>query len=484
MDLPSRERPPEHIVLRVGARKARLVALACGGFTLACEGPVEPDACAPPTVSHATVTPVGTNVLAAIVTADVLDGDSVSARFGRVGEALDGATPAYSVSQQSTIAVPVLGLRNDATYNIELVAWNDCGSTRSSMLDHTTGSLPADLPRYTATGTNPSPGYVAFAAGSYGVVIDNIGRIVWYHRFPNGPGLNFQPQPNGRYVARPTPSAGQAATWVEIDALGNTTRTLGCSGGLPSRLHDMIAAPDGSYWLMCDEVRTVDLSSYQRSTESLVMGTLIQRRGANGDVLFEWSPFDHSSVDIGALEAGDLSGPVINWTHGNAIDLTEDGNLIVSFRNLSEVVKIDTRSGAVLWRMGGARNQFTFSNTPTPAFARQHGVRALGANRLQLLDNLGERNASRSERYEVNESGKIAQLIGWHASTSGAIALIGGTAQPLRGGGTLVSFGNGASVEEFDDAGAVVWKIEGNPGYVFRAHRIRSLYTPGMGDPR
>jgi hypothetical protein len=39
-------------------------------------------------------------------------------------------------------------------------------------------------------------------------------------------------------------------------------------------------------------------------------------------------------------------------------------------------------------------------------------------------------------------------------------------------------------VEEVDDAGAIVWRIEGNPGYVFRAHRIRSLYTPGMGDPR
>jgi hypothetical protein len=427
---------------------------------------------------------VNTNVLAAVVSASVLSADSVTARFGLAGEALDGATPAVSSRDQASIAVPVLGLRDVTRYSIELVAWNDCGSAKSSPIDHMTGSLPSDLPRYVATGTNASPGYVAFAAGSYGLVIDNTGRIVWYHRFPNGPGLNFQPQPNGRYVARPTPSAGQAATWVEIDALGNTTRTLGCSGGLPSRLHDMIAAPDGSYWLMCDEVRAVDLSAFGRPSQSLVMGTLVQRRGANGDVLFQWSPFDHFTVDIDVLEVADLTGPVINWTHGNAIDLAADGNLIVSFRNLSEVAKIDTRSGSVQWRLGGARNQFTFSNTSAPAFARQHGARAVGTNRLQLLDNLGDPHASRSERYEIDEASRTARLIGSHASSAGAIALIGGTAQPLPGGRTLVSFGNGGSVEEVDDAGAIVWRIEGNPGYVFRAHRIRSLYTPGMGDPR
>jgi len=48
----------------------------------------------------------------------------------------------------------------------------------------------------------------------------------------------------------------------------------------------------------------------------------------------------------------------------------------------------------------------------------------------------------------------------------------------------LVSYGNGGSVEEYDRAGNVVWKIGGNPGYIFRATRIRSLYTPGAGDPR
>jgi hypothetical protein len=61
---------------------------------------------------------------------------------------------------------------------------------------------------------------------------------------------------------------------------------------------------------------------------------------------------------------------------------------------------------------------------------------------------------------------------------------IGGSVQPLDDGRTLVSFGTAGRVEEYDAADRVLWHIEGNPGYVFRAQRIRSLYDPGLGDPR
>ena len=39
-----------------------------------------------------------------------------------------------------------------------------------------------------------------------------------------------------------------------------------------------------------------------------------------------------------------------------------------------------------------------------------------------------------------------------------------------------MAFGDGGAVQEYDSEGAVVWRIEGNAGYVFRAQRIQSLY--------
>jgi len=436
-------------------------------------------ACPPPGIVGSAVAANPNNVLSAVVTADVRSTDSVAVRFGSAGM-LDNITPAVAVDGE-TVVIPVLGLLPEQEYELRLEAFG-CGTAAGAAMGHLTGSLPVDLLVYVASGPDPSPGYVAFAAGPYGLVIDNTGRVVWYHRFPNGAGLNFQPQPTGRYVAFP-PMSGPAGfgKWQELDPLGNLTRTFGCAGGLPTRFHDLIALPDGSYWVMCDETREMDLTAHGGVANAQVTGTQVQHVSGSGDLLFQWSPFDH--FDITDLDPVGRTGPVVNWTHGNAIDLDDEGNLLISFRSLDEITKIETSTGGVLWRLGGRRNQFSFLNTSSPAFIRQHGLRVTGRGQLMLLDNLGEPAGSRVERYEVEagatgDQGHTARLISTYVPDTRVVAQLGGTTQPLPGGRSLVAYGNGGRVEEYDAAGQVVWRIEGNPGYVFRAQRIRSLYQP------
>ena len=103
------------------------------------------------------------------------------------------------------------------------------------------------------------------------------------------------------------------------------------------------------------------------------------------------------------------------------------------------------------------------------------------AGELVLLDNLGEFDGSRAERYALDQAGHTARLMGVYAPTPATRAQLRGTTQNLPGGRTLVAFGDGAKVQEYNSDGAVVWEIEGNPGYIFRAQRIRSLYQPGIG---
>jgi hypothetical protein len=324
---------------------------------------------------------------------------------------------------------------------------------------------------------------VVFAAGPYGIVIDNTGRVVWYRRFEYGAGLSFAAQPNGHYVARPpTADPTDPPVWVELDPLGAVTRTLPCARGLVPRVHDLIAESDGSYWLMCDDTRTTDLSGMGGVANARVTGTAVQHVAADGSLLFSWTPFDH--FDIADLTPAARAGALVNWTHGNALDLDADGNVLVSFRNLSEITNIDIETGEVLWRLGGARNQASFANTAAPAFARQHGVRVTDAGRFLLLDNYGDSLDSRAELYDYDPEQGVASLVASYGSSPGVSAQLGGSVQQLPGGRTLVSFGTAGRVEEYDSAGNVVWRIEGNPGYVFRAQRIRSLYAPGVGLPR
>ena len=468
---------------RRGARSAALGALAAA-IAYACAGDrsVGPSECPPATVSSAAVVPNATNVLSVLVTGEVHDADSVMVRFASAAGSVD-STPASTVIGDSAIAV-VLGLLPKTEYAAQLVAFNRCGATASHATAFTTAALPSDLPSYVASGAAPSPGYVVFAVGKYGLVIDNTGRVVWYYKFTNGPGLNFQAQPNGRYAARPAAPAGDPGSWMEIAPDGSVPRTLTCAHSYPPRMHDLIAEPDSSYWLLCDETRTMDLSAQGASQQARITGTDVQHRSAAGDVLFEWSPFDHLSIDLSVLDSVDRYSAAINWTHGNALDLDTDGNLLLSYRNLSLVMKIDTRTGALVWRMGGTQNQFSFLNSGVPAFVHQHGLRADGRGRILLLDNLGDPLGSHAERYDVDASRMTARLSASYSAPAGMIAQIGGSAQALANGHTLVSFGNGNGVEEYDSTGRVVWRLEGNVGYVFRAQRIRSLYRPGVGDPR
>jgi hypothetical protein len=241
----------------------------------------------------------------------------------------------------------------------------------------------------------------------------------------------------------------------------------------------VILERDGGYWIMCDEVRVMDLSAVSGLATARVTGTAVQHISASGALRFDWSSFDH--LNITDLDSSERTGTNVNWIHGNAIDLDADGNLLLSSRSLGEITKIDVRSGAVLWRLGGRRNEFNFVGPNAGGFARQHSARAYARGSLLLLDNLGNPAESRAERYLIDEDAHTARLTQSYGSVPGVVTQIGGSVQDLPGGRTLVSFGTAGRVEEYDANGRVVWRINGNPGYVFRAQRIQSLYTPGAG---
>jgi hypothetical protein len=97
---------------------------------------------------------------------------------------------------------------------------------------------------------------------------------------------------------------------------------------------------------------------------------------------------------------------------------------------------------------------------------------------------MGDPTVSRVERFTYDATTRTARMTGSYAPEPAAISQTGGSAQTLPNGRTLVSFGPAGRVEEVDSAGRVMWRIEGNPGYVFRAQRVRSLYRPGVGTPR
>ena len=442
-----------------------------GGEEPALEPPDEP-----PLIEAVTVEGGPQNVISAVVRATVSGADSVAVRFGPTGGDLSGRAPAVRPSG-NLLALPVLGLHPATAYDFVVEAWAGDTSARSAPVPLTTDPLPPDLPSFVAAGTDTLPGYVAFALGTWAIVIDNAGRVVWYRRLA-APTLNFQPLPTGGYATHPiTADSADTAPWLELDALGNVVRRHGCGDGLRSRFHDLIAEPDGSRWVLCDETRTMDLSASGGSPTARVTATVVQHVGANGAVLFRWNSFDHFAITD--LDPALRAGPTVNFTHANALDFTDDGRLVLSFRSLNEVTCVDTATGDVRWRMGGLANQFAFDDPGLP-YVRQHGLRALPGNRFVVLDNLGEQAGSRGELYAYDVQARRATRLTVMPASPPAVAVLGGAVQLLPRGHVLVAFGDGFRVQEFDALGNLTWGIVGDAGYIYRATRIASLYEPGV----
>jgi hypothetical protein len=411
-------------------------------------------------------------------------GDSARVRYRVSAAPADSLTPAFSLTSQDTDTIPVLGLLPETTYEMRLVVYGGAPTSVDSQVSDvqsfTTGSLPPDLPIYSASGAAPLEGYVVFSAAPFGIIIDPTGRVVWYKRFPGvgGPSLNFMAQPTGTLVGRlATADSTDDDPFVELDPAGFELRQLRCANDRPLRFHDLLLLGDGSYWIMCDESRTMDLTSIGGQANTTVTGTTIQHVDPAGALTFEWSPFEHFEITDAEPEV--YQALEVNWTHGNSFDFDTDGNLLMSFRSINEVTKIDVHTGQVIWRMGGLRNEFTFQGSPDPGFSRQHNVRVVGPGQLILLDNVGLGIAeSRYERYLIDAATRTATLEQSYASAPPVLTLIGGSVQAAGSDQYLVSFGTEGRVELFDEGGAKLWAVEGDPGYVFRAQRIRSLYAP------
>jgi len=310
------------------------------------------------------------------------------------------------------------------------------------------------------------------------VIIDNTGKVVWYRDFPGGVLNSFQAHLNGTYsilgTADPTPK------FHVLNILGQETGTIECKNGFKTRFHDFMVAAGGDYWILCDDTRTMDLSSLGGNAAAQVTGTVVQHVETDGSVSFEWNVFDH--FQITDLPAADRSGPSVNFTHGNGIDLDTDGNLLLSFRSLSEVTKVNVATGAVMWRLGGLANQFTFINNTKAAFDRQHGVRRGEAGQIQMLDN-GLGAPSRFVTFQIDGNALTATMVNEFIESPTTYTAVGGGTQHYTNGHSIVTFGQAGKVAEVDPAGVKVWELTGVTGmYVFRVQRIQSLYTPGLGE--
>ena len=178
--------------------------------------------------------------------------------------------------------------------------------------------------------------------------------------------------------------------------------------------HEFILLDDNSYIVETYYSKKVTNipDSVPHSSDCTIMAPLIQEV-KNGKVVFEWDGSEFPEFYAASIEGNDFTNTATpqDYMHMNSVKIDpSDENLVVSFRHTDQFIKIDRKTGAILWRLGGKKSDFQNSNQ---LFLRQHDVKPIGNHTYLFIDN-GDfliRRYSRILEIEIDEVNKTVKNI-------------------------------------------------------------------------
>ena len=299
---------------------------------------------------------------------------------------------------------------------------------------------------------------------AYLIIATNDGTPLFYRPVTKA-AFDFRVQPNGllTYVDNVTRKYyAMDSNYVVVDSFwaGNDETT---------DVHDLRLLPNGHFVLLTNDTLTEDLSHVvsNGSTDAKLLGNSIQELDQNRNVVFTWRGLDHFNVEDARLV--DLEAQTIDMEHSNSIDIDTDGNFILSSRTLDEVTKINRTTGEIMWRFGGAHNQFRLIGD-TLWFSHQHDVRRIANGDITLFDNGNghEPQFSRALEYRLNTDSMTATLVWSYAPEERYYSQAMGSVQRLPNGNTLIGYGDvpERAAEEIAPDGTRVFYLAFPNGYV------------------
>jgi len=266
--------------------------------------------------------------------------------------------------------------------------------------------------------------------------------------------------------------------------------------------HEARTLPDGSIVALADVEQI--LTDVQGPGPVDVIGDMIVVLDRDLNVIWTWDAFDHldvkraavlgeKCVGISACAPFYLAKTANDWTHGNSLQQTPDGELLYSSRHQDWLIKISYSQGKgdghVIWRLG-KDGDFTYnSSDPYPWFSHQHDANFESADPSVLLvfDDGNTRvtsqgGNSRGQVLRLNEQSRTASFI--LNADLGVFSMAVGSAQQLRdqnyhfdAGFVAESHGPAAYSIEVNGAGNIVYEAKANT-ILYRTFRMISMYAP------
>jgi len=331
-------------------------------------------------------------------------------------------------------------------------------STRATAVDQNpirrrgTGLRALDVDRASA-------GLTLFASAGEGTVylIDLHGTVVHTWKTPYPPGLYgyltekgtlfYNGQiPNETFLGK-SPFKGGVA--LEADWNGKVLWEV----RQPDHHHDGRLLKNGNVLLLCatelpDEVaRKVQGGRPGTEVNGKIWADYLVELTKDGRTVWEWRAWEH--LDPARDIITGVQDNRSEWTHGNAIIELSDGDLLVSFRNISTIIRIRRQTGEIVWKLGA------------PPLAGQHAPTPLANGNILIFDNGPHRLDHTFPFSRVIEVNPASNEIMWNYQEANLYNFYSpriSNAQRLPNGNTLINEGFFGRFFEVTSAGEVVWE--------------------------
>ena len=311
--------------------------------------------------------------------------------------------------------------------------------------------LPHDFPKLQLTlhpdaGT-PTAGYylvgnmtAAKGKQGYAAALDGNGVPVWYHATSTGQPAcdveNLVPGTISFAGFAQAPLSSSSGQFELHDLLTGTTTYVEPSG-MPLDPHELRVLSNGDYLLFADPVTTgvnlTGLGSFGANESMLECD--IQEVDPTGAVVWQWTATDHfdpvkDSLSPETNPAGGVT--VVDPFHCNSIDVDSNGDLLVSAADMSSIFLVSRATGAVLWKMGGAKytkddaQYIAVENDPQTSFYRQHDARFLSDGTVSMFDDqTGKAGPARAVIYSYDADAGTATPA-WQYQGTSSSGVMGG----------------------------------------------------------
>lgn len=312
------------------------------------------------------------NVLLPKITFETSELDSVFVEFWSESKAHEVRRSKVSIGTNHSIILMNLIQDHAYTYKIKsLLTGNETDNYQFN-----TGRIPQKLVRVKKhrIDTTLFDGYILlrrFFRKGVDIIMNREGEIVWYHEYDTSVRRAFSFTDHKSIL-----SVKDTSVIMEINLYGETLNKVDFgSTGTPQFVHHEVLL-DSSDNIIAIQTDSIDYDGHG----SFIQGSGIIRARFDGTILWEWNILNHIDVKA-AVEKSDFKGVV---GHANSIAIDKDNNYLVSFRDLSQIWKVNSSTGEVMWRLG---KNGDFKMDPESYFVKQHSIHFNKFGDLMMFDN-------------------------------------------------------------------------------------------------